>query len=91
LFVELESGNAGLFMLCMLRYGNNQSALQEYQLVATFLATLSLPDILQALDWIQVQGTPAFLFYGMYLNLKGHSHGKIYEIPTLYLYGEGLK
>jgi hypothetical protein len=37
-----------------LRWGNTQSALQEYQLVATFLATLSLQDIRVALNWIQV-------------------------------------
>ena len=43
--------------LCVSRWGNTQSALQEYQLVATFLATLSLQDIRVALDWIQVLGT----------------------------------
>lgn len=40
-------------VLCESRWGNSQSALQEYQLVATFLATLSLQDIMVALDWIQ--------------------------------------
>lgn len=40
-------------VLCESRWGNTQSALQEYQLVATFLATLSLQDIRVALDWIQ--------------------------------------
>ena len=36
------------------RYGNSESALQEYQLVATFLATNNMQDIHSAIHWIQV-------------------------------------
>jgi len=35
------------------RWGNSGDALLEYQLVATFLATLSLQDVRLALSWIQ--------------------------------------
>ncbi|XP_023345102.1 serine/threonine-protein kinase PINK1, mitochondrial [Eurytemora carolleeae] len=42
-------------VLCESRWGNSESALQEYQLVATFLATLSLPDIRTSIVWIQEQ------------------------------------
>lgn len=42
-------------VLCESRWGNSQSALQEYQLVATFLATMSMQDIRTSLDWIQDQ------------------------------------
>jgi PTEN induced putative kinase 1 len=42
-------------VLCESRWGNSESALQEYQLVATFLTTTSLRDIKSSLAWIQVQ------------------------------------
>jgi len=59
-----------------LRWGNTQSALQEYQLVATFLATLSLQDIRVALNWIQVplslfQPFPFTKVGGKYCKKKG--------------------
>eukprot|EP00088_Acartia_fossae_P071576 TRINITY_DN9856_c0_g2_i1.p1 TRINITY_DN9856_c0_g2~~TRINITY_DN9856_c0_g2_i1.p1 ORF type:complete len:655 (+),score=211.43 TRINITY_DN9856_c0_g2_i1:157-2121(+) len=42
-------------VLCESRWGNTESALQEYQLVATFLTTTSLQDIKSSLVWIQEQ------------------------------------
>jgi len=42
-------------VLCESRWGNTDSALQEYQLVATFLTTTSLRDIKTSLVWIQDQ------------------------------------
>jgi len=42
-------------VLCESRWGNTDSALQEYQLVATFLTTTSLRDIKSSLAWIQDQ------------------------------------
>jgi len=40
-------------VVCESRWGNTAGALFEYQLVATFLATLSLQDVRWALVWIQ--------------------------------------
>jgi hypothetical protein len=41
-------------VVCESRWGNTAGALFEYQLVATFLATMTLQDIRAALAWIQV-------------------------------------
>jgi len=43
-------------VVCESRWGNTAGALMEYQLVATFLATMSLQDIRSALLWIQDNG-----------------------------------
>jgi len=40
-------------VVCESRWGNTAGALFEYQLVATFLATMTLQDIRTALCWIQ--------------------------------------
>eukprot|EP00090_Calanus_glacialis_P017369 TRINITY_DN27057_c0_g1_i6.p1 TRINITY_DN27057_c0_g1~~TRINITY_DN27057_c0_g1_i6.p1 ORF type:complete len:608 (+),score=230.42 TRINITY_DN27057_c0_g1_i6:140-1963(+) len=40
-------------VVCESRWGNTAGALFEYQLVATFLATMTLKDIRAALAWIQ--------------------------------------
>jgi hypothetical protein len=66
-----------------LRWGNTQSALQEYQLVATFLATLSLQDIRVALNWIQVplslfRPFPFTIVNGKYFTKQGLK-AKIYK------------
>lgn len=42
-------------VLCESRWGNSESALQEYQLVATFLTTTTLTDIKASISWIQDQ------------------------------------
>jgi len=42
-------------VLCESRWGNSSAALQEYQLVATFLATMSMQDIRASIHWIQDQ------------------------------------
>eukprot|EP00092_Neocalanus_flemingeri_P022378 GFUD01024271.1.p1 GENE.GFUD01024271.1~~GFUD01024271.1.p1 ORF type:complete len:615 (+),score=218.57 GFUD01024271.1:159-2003(+) len=40
-------------VVCESRWGNTAGALFEYQLVATFLATMTMQDIRSALGWIQ--------------------------------------
>jgi len=40
-------------VVCESRWGNTAGALLEYQLVATFLATMSLQDIRSSLSWIK--------------------------------------
>jgi len=40
-------------VVCESRWGNTAGALFEYQLVATFLATMNLQDIRTAISWIQ--------------------------------------
>jgi len=42
-------------VVCESRWGNSAGAAFEYTLVATFLATLSLKDIREALSWMQGQ------------------------------------
>ena len=37
----------------LLRFGNTAGALFEYQLVATFLATMNMQDVRTAINWIQ--------------------------------------
>jgi len=42
-------------VLCESRWGNSVAALQEYQLVATFLATVSMANVRASVGWIQDQ------------------------------------
>ena len=51
-------------VVCESRWGNTAGALFEYQLVATFLATMNFNLIRSALNWIQV---PLFLFANLYI------------------------
>ena len=46
-------------VVCESRWGNSAGAAFEYTLVATFLATLSLKDIREALVWMQDQAAQA--------------------------------
>ena len=49
----------GTQVVCESRWGNSAGAAFEYTLVATFLATLSLKDIREALVWMQDQAAQA--------------------------------
>jgi len=40
-------------VVCESRWGNTAGALFEYQLVATFLATMNMNDVRTAISWIQ--------------------------------------
>ena len=40
-------------IIALLRFGNTAGALFEYQLVATFLATMNMQDVRTAINWIQ--------------------------------------
>jgi len=40
-------------VVCESRFGNTAGALFEYQLVATFLATMNMQDVRTAINWIQ--------------------------------------
>ena len=40
-------------IMALLRFGNTAGALFEYQLVATFLATMNMQDVRTAINWIQ--------------------------------------
>ena len=41
-------------VVCECRWGNTAGALLEYQLVATFLATMNMQQVKTALNWIPV-------------------------------------
>ena len=60
-------------VLCESRWGNTAGALLEYQLVATFLTSMSMGDIRSALYWIQEHVDPILMMRFMVRCLNAYT------------------